>query len=329
MKKKKQSRYWQPDEHIRFLEAVKKYGIKDVRAISIYVGTRSSTQVRTHAQKWLLKHEREHKNLNGKYPQTFGSNVDPNLSQEFINDRINAELYGENYKIDDGSREVKPFTNSEIVTNDNTFDQNSYLIHQNNFGNNMTEGFTKPSNSNTMYENGFHFNGFNPNYQTFGNYQPTVGNENNYLNTNTSSFVSIPHFPSQNEVPNQENPGVTLSYIDKISDVNMNQYIQNPIQTINEMKDQDPYILYNNNQNETPLYFYTNISDDTPPKTSMIDSNSLFSMAQTLSNAYFSKDSLPQNIVSPQKEKSHNLSNVIGGPVSISPNVYPFYYSLN
>eukprot|EP01132_Coremiostelium_polycephalum_P009014 gene9014-11035_t len=57
--KKKQSRYWTPDEHSRFLEALSKYGHKDVKSISQYVATRNPTQVRTHAQKYFLRIDRE------------------------------------------------------------------------------------------------------------------------------------------------------------------------------------------------------------------------------------------------------------------------------
>jgi SHAQKYF class myb-like DNA-binding protein len=58
-KKKPQSRYWTPEEHQRFLEALNKYGHKDVKAISMHVNTRNATQVRTHAQKYFLRLERE------------------------------------------------------------------------------------------------------------------------------------------------------------------------------------------------------------------------------------------------------------------------------
>lgn len=58
-RKKPQSRYWTPDEHQRFLEALSKYGHKDVKAISMHVSTRNATQVRTHAQKYFLRLERE------------------------------------------------------------------------------------------------------------------------------------------------------------------------------------------------------------------------------------------------------------------------------
>ncbi len=56
---KTQSRYWTPDEHQRFLEALQEFGPKDVRSIASYVGSRNATQVRTHAQKYWKRIERE------------------------------------------------------------------------------------------------------------------------------------------------------------------------------------------------------------------------------------------------------------------------------
>lgn len=64
-KKKPQSRYWTPDEHQRFLEALNKFGHKDVKAISGHVSTRNATQVRTHAQKYFLRLERERRKREG------------------------------------------------------------------------------------------------------------------------------------------------------------------------------------------------------------------------------------------------------------------------
>lgn len=58
---KVQSRYWTPSEHKRFLEALNKFGPKDVRAIANFVGSRNATQVRTHAQKYFLRLARESK----------------------------------------------------------------------------------------------------------------------------------------------------------------------------------------------------------------------------------------------------------------------------
>eukprot|EP00696_Hemimastix_kukwesjijk_P005277 gnl/Hemi2/16722_TR5605_c0_g1_i1.p1 gnl/Hemi2/16722_TR5605_c0_g1~~gnl/Hemi2/16722_TR5605_c0_g1_i1.p1 ORF type:complete len:699 (-),score=54.64 gnl/Hemi2/16722_TR5605_c0_g1_i1:197-2293(-) len=59
LKKGAQTRYWRREEHERFLEALEKFGQRDVKNISSYVGTRSPTQVRTHAQKYFLKQRRE------------------------------------------------------------------------------------------------------------------------------------------------------------------------------------------------------------------------------------------------------------------------------
>eukprot|EP00287_Rhodomonas_sp_CCMP768_P018311 CAMPEP_0202807956 /NCGR_PEP_ID=MMETSP1389-20130828/582_1 /ASSEMBLY_ACC=CAM_ASM_000865 /TAXON_ID=302021 /ORGANISM="Rhodomonas sp., Strain CCMP768" /LENGTH=271 /DNA_ID=CAMNT_0049478115 /DNA_START=72 /DNA_END=887 /DNA_ORIENTATION=- len=50
-----QRRYWNEDEHQRFLEGLEKYGPKSVKAIAEFVGTRTATQVRTHAQKYYQK----------------------------------------------------------------------------------------------------------------------------------------------------------------------------------------------------------------------------------------------------------------------------------
>lgn len=61
---KKQSRYWTQDEHQRFLEAIEKFGKKDVKAIAQYVGTRNATQVRTHAQKFYAKLDRDRTGIN-------------------------------------------------------------------------------------------------------------------------------------------------------------------------------------------------------------------------------------------------------------------------
>jgi len=59
----RQPRYWTPEEHSLFVEAVQRYGWKDVKAISQHVGTRNPTQVRTHAQKLLLRQQKEQAGL--------------------------------------------------------------------------------------------------------------------------------------------------------------------------------------------------------------------------------------------------------------------------
>ena len=49
---------WTKEEHFRFLAALKLYG-KEWRNVQKHVGTRSSTQARSHAQKFFLKLEKK------------------------------------------------------------------------------------------------------------------------------------------------------------------------------------------------------------------------------------------------------------------------------
>jgi len=55
----KQSRYWTQEEHQKFLIAIEMYGKKDLKNIAKYVGSRSIAQVRTHAQKYFAKIDKE------------------------------------------------------------------------------------------------------------------------------------------------------------------------------------------------------------------------------------------------------------------------------
>ncbi|CAM6023773.1 unnamed protein product [Sphagnum compactum] len=55
-----ESRYWTNEERQRFKKALKTFGT-DFSAIAKFVGTRSSTQVRTHAQKYYAKLIRDYK----------------------------------------------------------------------------------------------------------------------------------------------------------------------------------------------------------------------------------------------------------------------------
>jgi len=53
---------WNKQEHIRFLEALKIHG-RNWRDVQKHVQTRSSTQARSHAQKFFVKLQRKGENL--------------------------------------------------------------------------------------------------------------------------------------------------------------------------------------------------------------------------------------------------------------------------
>jgi len=111
-KKKIQSRYWTPEEHERFLEALEKYGCKDVKAISNFVGTRSATQVRTHAQKYFLRLEREKTRDGDESPD--GSETKPKTGKK---KRSHAETKSEkNRKCNDGFSSSNEESSEESTT---------------------------------------------------------------------------------------------------------------------------------------------------------------------------------------------------------------------
>lgn len=61
---------WTLDEHFRFIEALQQYG-KEWRRVQQHVGTRSSTQARSHAQKFFVKLEKK-----GQKLEDFLSHID-------------------------------------------------------------------------------------------------------------------------------------------------------------------------------------------------------------------------------------------------------------
>ncbi|KAG9391016.1 Myb-like DNA-binding domain [Carpediemonas membranifera] len=52
------ARYWSSEEHAMYLDAVELYGERDIKRIAMHVGTRTTTQVRTHQQKYMKKLKR-------------------------------------------------------------------------------------------------------------------------------------------------------------------------------------------------------------------------------------------------------------------------------
>ncbi|KAK1928828.1 Myb-like protein J [Phytophthora citrophthora] len=61
---------WTANEHVRFLEAVELYPHGPWKLVAAYIGTRSTRQAMTHAQKYRQKLERRRRGLRNTRPKT-------------------------------------------------------------------------------------------------------------------------------------------------------------------------------------------------------------------------------------------------------------------
>ena len=83
----KTSGRWTAEEHKKFVEALKKYG-KQWKKVEEYIQTRSGAQIRSHAQKYFLKIQKE-------YPDQDAYEIFKNNSPEFLEDTIFMKNRGE------------------------------------------------------------------------------------------------------------------------------------------------------------------------------------------------------------------------------------------
>jgi SHAQKYF class myb-like DNA-binding protein len=82
---------WTNEEHHKFIEALKKYG-KQWKKVEDHIQTRSGAQIRSHAQKYFLKIQKE-------YPDQDSFEVFKNKTPEFLEETIFMKKKGES---DDG-----------------------------------------------------------------------------------------------------------------------------------------------------------------------------------------------------------------------------------
>lgn len=76
---------WTRDEHFRFLEALKLFG-KEWKNVQQHVGTRSSTQARSHAQKFFVKLQKKNKTLEQFVKALDLSNIQKSLVDQDVSD---------------------------------------------------------------------------------------------------------------------------------------------------------------------------------------------------------------------------------------------------
>jgi len=91
---------WTSEEHNKFVEALKKYG-KQWKKVEDYIQTRSGAQIRSHAQKYFLKIQRE-------YPDQDPYEIFRNNSPEFLEDIILMKNKGESDDVpSNGSHNIR------------------------------------------------------------------------------------------------------------------------------------------------------------------------------------------------------------------------------
>jgi SHAQKYF class myb-like DNA-binding protein len=101
----KTSGRWTAEEHRKFVEALKKYG-KQWKKVEDYIQTRSGAQIRSHAQKYFLKIQKE-------YPDQDPYEVFRNNSPEVLEDTIFMKNRGDHEDdISSNSHRVKQVVSS-------------------------------------------------------------------------------------------------------------------------------------------------------------------------------------------------------------------------
>jgi len=107
---------WKTNEHIRFLGGCLQYG-NNWKKVETYVRTRTSTQIRSHAQKYLKKLEKKY------YPQGCAQNQKTSPNDSFTEEINNSNTLSKNNENKDISEEKKQQENSN--NNENNQEQNN------------------------------------------------------------------------------------------------------------------------------------------------------------------------------------------------------------
>lgn len=97
--------YWVMYEHNKFLKAINLFGIKDAQSISMFIGTKTPSQVRLHSQNYIrdlkkqkLKRNNSSTNTNNQQVNSYENNINSsnygtnnNNTNEHITDNLNIK----------------------------------------------------------------------------------------------------------------------------------------------------------------------------------------------------------------------------------------------
>ena len=227
---------WDPEEHKRFIEAINKFG-NEWKEVQKYVGTRSSNQVRSHAQKFFLK-------LKTFKDPLFGIDFTCNNIRN-ISDIIN--------KVKEFEKENK-YNNIMLILSQKLSDRN---LKNDNFSINKTQNEDVLVNNNKIIINN---ESISKNIHSIENKEPFIKKEekNNFkiYNIKEKGKKVVKSCKRKNIKKNK-----LIINENKNDNIILNE--RNEIEEKNKTKDEDNYYEYNDNNNQITIigdYAYDNLS---------------------------------------------------------------------
>ena len=203
---------WKSDEHQRFIDAIIIYG-NNWRQVQKYVGTRSSTQTRSHAQKFFEKLKRSQLFKREKYDFSKNSlkilhDIMKNLPNNEYEQTLKA-LHSLSYEKNQNSQNEKNDNENNILNANlnNSNEKNNYDGNKNNFNNEenlkcikfYNQGYCSVENNNKLFNNAdylFYNNSNNININSNNNYNNYLIND--YLNNDNYDNKSFGREESEN-----------------------------------------------------------------------------------------------------------------------------------
>ena len=263
---------WQIDEHQRFIDGVIKYG-NNWRLVQKYIGTRTGTQTRSHAQKFFEKLRRSKIFKSEKYDFSKNSlkllhDIMVNLSEKEYN-QILKKLHSLSNKMNLApNKKRKNITEKEKESKDSYDINNSYEkdnSEEDNYNNKQGDNYEKMKFNNKGYY-------YSENY-------------NNKINTNNNNDYFIYNYEYYNNINfNHCNFGIKSR---KGSDIFNNQRNKS-LSELNEIKEENENLVeYNRDINSN-----IDINEDNTLNNKQLN-NSYFSLSQISSR----KMSLEEKII--------------------------------
>ncbi len=333
---------WKSDEHQRFIDAIIMYG-NNWRQVQKYVGTRSSTQTRSHAQKFFEKLKRSKIFIREKYDFSKNSlkilhDIMKNLPDKEYNQKL-KELHSLSYERNSNSENDKNTlqNNNGIINYNNTCNENNdnnfENYNNNNDGNNNVVVNNEENIKCIKFSNqGYCFLECNNNNKNYNNEDYLFYNNSNINNNNISNNLLIKDFLNYDyKSYGRKESDIFSQRENSLSDMNLN---------IKDLKEQN----FNNNNNNNinmnqmnPMYqahlmmqmnkmmntnFNVNLQNQMLQFNNMINSNPMFLMLY---------NQMMMNMMNMQKQNLSNqqvnvifLNNALNGRViiQIKPNEY-------